>query len=111
MLKKLLFNANTNDKISCLKDLQSNSESEIGYVLRWCSMWSPLLSWFLHTGGQQTHMDAQTLSFFVRTWVIIADVHVISLPCVASIPVLGMLVFLNIKSPLFSLLAVCWNWR
>lgn len=31
MLKKLLFNANTNDKITCLKDLQSNSESEIGF--------------------------------------------------------------------------------
>lgn len=31
---KLLFNANTNDKITCLKDLQRNNESEIGYLLR-----------------------------------------------------------------------------
>lgn len=28
MLKKLLHNANTNDRIACLKDLQRNSESD-----------------------------------------------------------------------------------
>lgn len=35
MLMKLLFNANTSDKITCLKDLQSNNEGEIGCLLRW----------------------------------------------------------------------------
>lgn len=28
MLRKWLFNANTNDEITCLKDLQSNCESD-----------------------------------------------------------------------------------
>lgn len=51
-------------------------------------------------------MDAQTLSL-LRTWIVIANVRVISLPSMAGTPVLGISVYLNIRLPVFSLLAVC----
>lgn len=59
MLMKLLFNANINDKITCLKDLQSNNEYEIGYLLRWCFIMKCILLIFTYrlTPGTQGCTD------------------------------------------------------
>lgn len=63
MLKKLLHNANTNDKITCLKDLQSNSKSEIGYIIRWCStMKSVPVLIFTHRLTADIHGCTNTVS-------------------------------------------------
>lgn len=62
---------------------------------------------YTQANSRHTWMHKHYLSLSMRTWIKIANVHVISLPSVAGIIVLEILVFLNIKSPEFSLLAIC----
>lgn len=105
MLKKLLHNANTNDRIACLKDLQSNRDS--GWICSKVILYNEVCSYSdTHRPTADTHGWTDTL-FLCENMVKDASSHVVSLPSMAGIPVFRILVFLHVRSPVFSLPAVC----